>query len=109
MQARMAMALALQAAPVAGPPVPAELRPARAPAPAVPCGSRDDGGDIVVCARARDADRLRPVAEGTYARRPLRAETGVAGKLRVAAEAEQGVLPNGQSAPRAMMRLKLPF
>ena len=109
MQELMAMALAMQAAQVAGPAVPAELRPAPTPAPAARCGDPDDDGDIVVCARGRDADRLRPVDDRAYARRPLRAETGVVGKLRMAAEAEQGVLPNGQSAPRAMVRLKLPF
>jgi len=105
---RLAIMMALQTAPVAGPPVPLDLRPVR-PAPVqTPCGEPDDHGDIVVCGRARDADRLPPFDPTRYAEKPIRANTTI-GKARVSAEAEQGSLPNGQSAPRAMLRLKLPF
>ncbi len=104
---RLAMMMAMQA--VAGPPVPAELRPVKArPAVAAPCGVPDDSGDIVVCARDKDADRLRAVDDTRYAEKPIRARTTI-GKVGVAAEAEQGVLPNGQSSPRAMLKFKLPF
>jgi hypothetical protein len=103
------LAVLMQSAPVAGPPLPAELRPATAPSPTRRCGEADRDGDILVCARDREAYRLRPLKGGPAPAAPLRAETGVVGKLRVAAEAEQGVLPNGQSSPRAMLRLKLPF
>ncbi len=102
---RLAMMVALQ---VAGPPVPADLRPAKPAAAAVPCGEPDAAGDVVVCGRGRDADRLRPVDPDRYADKPVRAATRI-GNARLVAEAEQGTLPNGQSAPRAMLRLKLPF
>jgi hypothetical protein len=107
---RLAIMMALQAAPVAGPPLPAELRPTRpVPGPeAVPCGTPDQRGDIVVCGRAAGANRLPRLDETRYAERPVRAATTV-GKARLSAEAEQGSLPGGQSAPRAMLRLKMPF
>ncbi|MCP3735999.1 5'-nucleotidase [Sphingomonas sp. RP10(2022)] len=103
---RLAIVMAVQA--MAGPPVPADLRPAKPALPAVPCGETDARGDIVVCARARNADRLPRLDADRYAQQPIRAATGI-GKVRVSAEAEQGTLPNGQSSPRAMLRLKLPF
>ena len=73
-----------------------------------PCGEPDDDGDIVVCGRATNANRLPRLDPTLYAEKPIRANTTI-GKARVSAEAEQGSLPNGQSAPRAMLRLKLPF
>ncbi|MFN3433167.1 MAG: 5'-nucleotidase [Sphingomonas sp.] len=102
---RLAMMMALQ---VAGPPVPPELRPAKPATAAVPCGEPDAAGDVVVCGRDRNADRLRPVDPDRYAERPIRAATRI-GKVGVSAQAEQGTLPNGQSAPRAMLHFKLPF
>lgn len=107
---RLAILMALQAAPVAGPPIPADLRPVKpAPVPASrPCGTPDDRGDIVVCGRRSDANRLPRLDDTRYAERPLRATTTL-GKARLSAEAEQGSLPGGQSAPRAMLRLKMPF
>ena len=103
---RLAMMMAMQA--VSGPPVPADLRPVK-PAPvATPCNQPDDHGDIVVCARARDADRLPRLDGSRYADTPVRAATTI-GRVGLVAEAEQGTLPNGQSSPRAMLRLKLPF
>ena len=104
---RLAMMMAVQA--FAGPPVPIELRPVKPLAMATPCGEPDDSGDIVVCARARGADRLPPVDADRYAGRPVRAETGLVGKVRMSAAAEQGTLPNGQSSPRAMLHFKMPF
>jgi len=105
---RLAIIMALQAAPVAGPPLPPELRPVR-PAPVqTPCGAPDDRGDIVVCGRTKDAARLPRLDDLRYAEKPIRANMAI-GKARLSAEAEQGSLPGGQSAPRAMMRLKLPF
>lgn len=105
---RLAFLMALQAAPVAGPPLPVELRPIKPLADASRCGEPDDAGEIVVCGRARDSDRLPRLDTDRYARAPMRASTAI-GKVRMAAEAEQGALPNGQSSPRAMLRLKLPF
>jgi len=113
---RLAMMVAMQAAqavpiagPIAGPPLPIELRPVR-PAPvATPCGQPDDKGDIVICGRSSDGNRIGRLDPGRYGGKRVRAETRVIGQLRVAAEAEQGSLPNGQSSPRAMVRLKLSF
>ena len=88
---------------------PAELRAApKIVPPSAPCGEPDEAGDIVVCARDRNADRLKPVDAQRYADKPVRAATRV-GRIGLSAEAEQGALPNGQSAPRAMLRLKMPF
>jgi hypothetical protein len=103
---RLTMMMAMQA--VAGPPLPAELRAVRPTPVAMPCGEPDDRGDIVVCGRARVADRLARLDEGRYAGKPVRATTRI-GNVGVAAVAEQGTLPNGQTSPRAMLRLKLPF
>ncbi len=104
---RLAMMMAVQA--VAGPPIPSDLRPVK-PRPMVetPCGIPDGSGDIVVCARDKEADRLRPLDDLSYAQRPIRARTAI-GKMGVGVEAEQGVLPNGQSSPRAMLKFRLPF
>lgn len=104
---RLVVLMAMQAA-VAGPPLPAELKPAKPAAPSTPCGETDGRGEIIVCGRAKDAYRLPRIDQDRYAERPVRAETGI-GRARVGVEAEQGTLPNGQSSPRAMLRLKLPF
>lgn len=60
---RLAMMMAMQA--VAGPPLPADMRPVKpAPAPDAPkatCGEPDADGTIVICGRPVDANRLRPV------------------------------------------------
>lgn len=107
---RLVMMMAMQA--VAGPPLPAEMRPARpAPAPdaaTVACGQPDADGTIVICARPVDADRLRPVDPARYAETPIRARTTI-GKVAVSGEAEQGALPNGMSSPRATVKFKVPF
>ena len=107
---RLAMMMAMQA--VAGPPLPADMRPVKpAAAPGTPqpaCGAPDADGTIVVCGRRADANRLRPVDDTRYAERPVRARTTI-GKAAVSGEAEQGALPNGMSSPRAMLKLKVPF
>jgi hypothetical protein len=104
-----AMVVAVQSAEVAGPPVPADLRPAKLRVAARSCGEPDESGDIVVCARAKDTDRLPRIDPNRYVQAPPRAETELLGKARLSLEAEQGTLPNGQSSPRAMVRLKMPF
>ena len=107
---RLAMMMAMQA--VAGPPLPADMRPVKpAPAPDAPkatCGEPDADGTIVICGRPVNANRLRPVDETRYAEKPIRARTTI-GKVGVSGEAEQGSLPNGMSSPRAMVKLKVPF
>lgn len=103
----LAVIMAMQAA-VAGPPVPADLRPSRPATVSPRCGEPDAAGDIVVCARNPDGNRIGRLDPDAYKEKPIRA-TGKVGKGTLSAEAEQGSLPSGQSAPRAMLRLKLPF
>ncbi len=105
---RMALMMAMQTAQVAGPPLPAELRPVKPLPVETPCDQPDADGTIVVCARRSDADRLAAVDPDRYAQKPIRAATRI-GNVRLSGEAEQGVLPNGMSSPRAMIRLKMPF
>ncbi len=105
---RLAMIMAMQVGQVAGPPLPVEMRPVKPTPVATPCGEPDERGDIVVCGRSPSADRLPRIDSSRYAERPVRARTTIGG-IGVAAEAEQGTLPNGQSSPRAMLKLKLPF
>lgn len=112
---RLAMMMAMQAVPVSGPPTPPDLlvtriTPRSCRQQAAADTATGDEADVVVCGRASDADRLPRIDPDRYADTPLpRAETTVVGKLRIAAEAEQGVLPNGQTSPRAMLKFKLPF
>jgi hypothetical protein len=100
--------VALQAAQVAGPPAPADLTLKKPLPAALRCGEPDESGDIVICARGKEANRL-PKLPDRYVRVPARAETRIFGNARLSVEAEQGSLPSGQSSPRAMVRLKLPF
>ena len=101
--------LAMQTAQVAGPPLPAELKPVKLRAAAQSCGDFDESGDIVVCAPAKDTKRLPKIDRDRYVQKPPRAETRVPGVGRLSLEAEQGTLPNGHTSPRAMVRLKVPF
>jgi len=103
---RLAMMMTVQA--IAGPPLPAELRPVRPTPAATPCNQPDAAGDIVVCGRAAGGNRLERLDPARYAERPIRARTTI-GKVAASAAAEQGGLPDGRSAPRAMLRFRLPF
>lgn len=97
-----ALLLALQ---VAGPPAPApeKLRAAR------PCPTdAAETGDVVVCGRPdQEQFRLRPLPDCAEPAMP-RAETGVLGHLKAAADVEQGNV-GGLPSNRIMLRLKLPF
>ena len=106
---RLAMMMAMQAAPISGPPVPPDLLPLRITPPT--CreqAARTAGDDILVCGRTAASDRLPRLQGDRYEDKPVRATTTI-GMVGVAAVAEQGTLPYGQSSPRAMLRLKLPF
>lgn len=94
----------LQAAGPPAPVTPMKLQIAK------PCPAATETGDIVVCARSNEADRLRPLPE-KYVRRdgPPKAEVRVFGDAKLAAEAEQGADAQGGPINRAMIRLKLPF
>ena len=105
---RLAVMMALQSLPVAGPPLPADMRPVAPATAAVPCGTEDARGDIVVCGRDRTADRLPRLDPTRYAERPIRARTTI-GTVDMAAQDEQGTMPDGKSAPRAMLHFKTKF
>lgn len=79
---RTAIMLALQATQVAGPPTPADLTPKKPLPVAIRCGEPDESGDIVICARGKDANRL-PQLPDRYVRVPARAETRVFGNARL--------------------------
>lgn len=93
--------LAFQA--IAGPPAP---MPARARVER-PCPADDGSGDVVVCGRPdQERFRLRPLpAEGPAL---PKAELGLFGRAKVAAETEQGNV-GGYPSNRIMFRLKLPL
>ena len=102
------VAMAMQAP--AGPPDTA-VRPLVIPTTAgTTCGD-DPGDDVVVCGRRdRDAFRLKPLPERYRPADAMpQAEMTIAGKLKMAAEAEAGQAAGGGAPPRAMVRLKLPF
>lgn len=97
-----ALLFALQAV---GPPLPApeKLRATRA------CRTdpREDG-EVVVCGRPdQEAFRLRPLPDRADAA-SLRAEVGIAGDLKAAAEVERANV-GGIPSNRIMLRLKLPL
>jgi hypothetical protein len=109
-----AVLLAQAAAPADGRSVPARDAP-RLDRPLAGAQGRcdtPDGYDIVVCGRRGDAEsrhRLPQVGEAGEAPALPQAEIGLFGSVRGAIEAEQGSLPDGRSAPRAMVRVKVPF
>lgn len=106
---RLVLMMVIQATQVVGPPIPKDPPPVKLVAATAPCGEPAENGDIVVCGRAKDADRLPRIDADRYVEAPVRAETGLFGKARVSLEAEQGSLSNGQTSTRAMVRLKMPF
>lgn len=91
---------------VVGPPAPAS----EGPRPSRPCPTEPDpSGDVVVCGRAdQERFRLRPLPGRADDPATPRAEIGVLGDLKAAAETEQGNV-GGFPSNRIMLRLKLPF
>lgn len=91
---------------VAVPPARIELTPLLAPARCRGAVSEDE---ILVCGDVRqERYRLRPV-DPTRFDDTVKAETGVVGDLRAAAEVEQATVAPGVVSNRTMVRLKLPF
>ena len=70
------------------------------------CGADGAGGEIVVCARTGQGDRLEPVAE--IDEDPPKAETGLFGKVRGGVAAEGGNVGGFQSN-RVMVKVKVPL
>ncbi len=89
---------------VAGPNLPAPPRP-RSDAPC-PVAS---GDEVVVCGRADDRYRLRPLPAGADKPAIPKAEIGLGHGTRLGVEAEQGQDAQGGPINRAMVRLKIRF
>lgn len=103
------MILTLLQAAVAGPVLPKE----QVRVTPVECRQRaaDHPDDILVCAPAPDQFRLKKLPDRYSADAPAlpKAETSIfGGKAKLAGETEQGDNPSAP-APRAMIRLKVPF
>lgn len=73
-----------------------------------PCPVAADPQEVVVCARDQESFRLRPLPGPDSDLGLPRARTSLAGGT-LAAEAEQGMLANGQSVPRLMLRWRVPI
>lgn len=73
-------------------------------------GARDSG-EIVVCAPSDSLERfrLRQLPDRKFEPAPVRAETGLIGNVKIAAEAEQTSLTTGTVSNRMMVRFKIPF
>lgn len=97
----LALLIALQAAPVAGPA--AALSPRLAATR--PCRSEVEG-EVVVCGRASDAFRLGPLPD-RYEPRAARAELDL-GSGKLAPEVEQGSI-GGIPTNRIMLRFRIPL
>lgn len=98
----MIVAFLLQA--VAGPQLPAPLRPRSDK----PCPVQVDTADVVVCGRQDDRYRLPRTAALPERQLVPKAELRL-GSAAVAAETEAAGLPGGISVNRLMFRLKVPF
>jgi hypothetical protein len=63
---------------------------------------------IVVCARRTKSDEIFVRDPGRFESGPLRAETRIGGGI-LDVHGEQHGLPDGRSAPAAMVRFRIPF
>lgn len=89
---------------VAGPTLPAPPRPrSDAPCPLA------TGDEVVVCGRADDHYRLRPLPARADEPAITKAEIGLSHGTRLGVEAEQGQDAQGGPINRAMVRLKIRF
>lgn len=72
-------------------------------------GGRTD--EIVVCAPSESLARfrLRQLPADKFEAKPIRAETGLIGNVKIAAEAEKATMPDGTVSNRMMVRFKIPF
>lgn len=91
---------------VAGPVLPAPRRPRSDK----PCPVVANSADVVVCGRTDEPYRLRKLPTGVERADGLpKAEVGVFGNAKLAAEAERGADAQGGPINRAMVRLKIPL
>ncbi|MFN3775385.1 hypothetical protein [Sphingomonas parapaucimobilis] len=96
--------IAMQTGAVAGPVLPAP----RKASTARHCPPDDGGGDVVVCGRSSDADRIGTIPDYSRPTTLPKARTKIAGVGAVSAEAEQ-VDVGGIPSKRAMIRLAIPL
>lgn len=73
-----------------------------------------DGGrpdEIVVCAPSDSLKRfrLRRLQSDKFEAKPIRAETGLIGNVKIAAEVEKATMLDGTASNRMMVRFKIPF
>ena len=109
---RLAMILALQAAPSVPTPVDFDLAKHRPSGPDLTILQQCRPGDpdeIVVCARRRGDGYPMAEMERRYATKPLMAETSIGPGATVRAYADSVEMPGGQISKRAMIGIKLPF
>jgi hypothetical protein len=105
---RLALLIALQAAPQAPEGLPAidfDLATAK---PSDPCRSGAAGSDIVVCGRRRSDYDMEKWAR-IFRTEPLVAETAIGRGAVARAYSESVAMPGGQVSKRAMVGIKLPF
>ena len=96
--------IALQTGAVAGPVLPA---PRRTPT-ARRCPPDDGGGDVVVCGRSPDEDRIGTIPDYSAPMTLPKARTEISGVGTLSAETEQGDV-GGIPSKRAMIRLTIPL
>lgn len=96
--------IALQTGAVAGPvlPLPRKASTARR------CPPDDSGGDVVVCGRSSDADRIGTVPDYSRPMTLPKARTEIAGVGTLSAETEQADV-GGSPSKRGMIRLTIPL
>lgn len=108
---KLALLLALQAAPElpAGPPrIDFDLAKVK---PADPCETGNGGGgsDIVVCGRRPQGTYDMEKWERVFRTKPLVAETSIGRGASVRVYGESAGMPGGQISKRAMVGIKIPF
>jgi hypothetical protein len=79
--------------------------------PVLPRRCEENGGDIVVCGRRHDDQFRLPRldSERFEPRAARKAEIGLGGNVKGAAEVESATLGSGLTSNRVMLRLKMPF
>jgi hypothetical protein len=106
---RLALLLALQAAPPApADPLPIDFDLARVK-PADPCATGGAGSDIVVCGRRPRGTFDMEKWERVFRTGPLLAEKSIGGGAVARAYVESVAMPGGQVSKRAMVGIKIGF
>ena len=67
------------------------------------------GSEIVVCGRRKKNDEIRVRDAAALEKKPLKAEVKLPSGATLDMHAEQHAMPDGRSAPAAMVRVTIPF